>query len=106
MDDAMKKLGLTLVLLALLPSMAQAQRRPNLPDQNSRATEWAPIDKSMTVLLDEGWKIVSFSNYQTEMFSDNVNSYTFILSNGAKYILCFIDNPEINNSNSKCRALN
>lgn len=102
----MKKLGLALVLLALFPAMAQAQRRPNLPDANSRATEWAPVDKSLTTLLDEGWKIISFNNYQTEMFNDNVNSYTFILSNGGKYILCFIDNPEINNSNSKCRALN
>lgn len=101
-----KKLGLALVLLALFPSLAQAQRRPALPDPNSRATEWAPVDKSLTALLDEGWKIISFNDYQTEMFSQNVSAYTFILSNGGKYILCFIENPEINNANSKCRALN
>ena len=60
----------------------------------------------MTELLDAGWRIVAYSNDQTEMFQNNENSFSFILTDGRKYITCMIDSPSVNDANSKCRALN
>lgn len=102
----MRKFGLVFALLALVPSVVDAQARRPRVDLHERATEWAPVAQSMTELLDAGWKIVAFNNYQTEMFEQNENSFSFILQNGSKYIICMLDNPSINDTNSKCRALN
>lgn len=102
----MKAFGLALALLALAPSVVSAQARLPRPDRAERPTEWAPLTQSMTELLDLGWRIVAFNNYQTEMFKDNDSSYSFILNNGSKYVICIIDNPAMNDANSKCRALN
>ncbi len=40
------------------------------------------------------------------MFQNNENSFSFILTDGRKYITCMIDSPSVNDANSKCRALN
>lgn len=102
----MKTFGLVFALLALVPSVVDAQARRPRADRHERPTEWAPLPHSLTELLDQGWKIVAFNNYQTEMFDENENSFSFILNSGAKYIICILDNPAINDANSKCRALN
>lgn len=103
----MPKSGLFLALLLLLFPFGKAEARKQEPvNSYERATDWVPLEKSMTDLLNEGWRIIGFNNYETEMFSDNFSSYSFILSSGNKFILCFLVDPAMNNAKSKCRALN
>ena len=103
----MPRLGLFLALLALLFPVSEAQARKQPPvNTYETATMWVPLAKSMTDLLNEGWVITGFNNYQTEIFSENIASYSFVLSNRNKYIMCFLENPAMNDAKSKCRALN
>lgn len=103
----MQKSGLLLALPAFLLSAGTAEaRKQEEVDTYERQTDWVPLTKSMTELLNEGWKITGFNDYQTEMFSNNFSSYTFLLSSGNKYIICFMVSPAMNDAKSKCRALN
>ena len=103
----MQKPGLFLALLLMLFPVASAEARKQEPmNTYERPTDWVPLSKSMTELLNEGWKIVGFNDYQTEMFSENFTSYSFILSSGNKYVICFMASPAMNDAKSKCRALN
>ena len=105
----MRKFTLLLALLVMVPTVVEAQgRRQRVPDPDPqhRATDWIPLSQSMTELLNAGWKIISHANYRTEMFDPNTESFSFILTNGDRYVICMIDDPAMNNSTSKCRALN
>jgi len=104
----MQKPGLFLALLLMLFPLGSAEARKKEEPVNTyeRPTDWVPLTQSMTDLLNAGWKIIGFNDYQTEMFSDNFSSYTFTLSNGGKYVICFIVSPAMNDAKSKCRALN
>lgn len=104
----MQRLFLITALLLSLCAGGQAEARKKEPvvDTYERVTDWVPIPKSMSELLNEGWKIVGFNDYQTEMFSDNITSHTFVLANGSKYVICFLIDPAMNDTKSKCRALN
>jgi len=78
---------------ALQSTFASAQETP---------TRWAPIEKSMTTLLNEGWHINSYSNSTAlpDVF------FTFLLSKESKVVICIVDNPRPNSAISRCRALN
>jgi len=103
----MQKFFLTVALILSLFVGGKAEARKQEPvDTYERATDWVPLSQSMTELLNQGWKIVGFNDYQTEMFSDNFTSYSFILSSGSKYAICFLASPAMNDAKSKCRALN
>lgn len=103
----MQRLFLIMALLLSLFVGGQAEARKQEPvDTYERVTDWVPVQKSMSELLNEGWKIISFNDYQTEMFSDNITSHAFVLANGNKYIICFLIGPAMNDAKSKCRALN
>ena len=64
-------------------------------------TRWAPIEQSMTTLLNEGWRITSHANVQ-----ETVNSFSFVLSKESKVVICIVDSPQPNKAVSRCRALN
>ena len=75
-------------------------------------TEWAPLAKSLTVLLNEGWRIISHGNakavsqsYQTQSNS-LTETYSFVLARENKVVICLIYDPTPNNAVSRCRALN
>jgi hypothetical protein len=103
----MQRLFLITALLFSLFAGGQAEARKKEPvDTYERVTDWVPVQKSMSELLNEGWKIVGFNDYQTEMFSDNITSHAFVLANGNKYVICFLIDPAMNDAKSKCRALN
>jgi len=93
-----------LAVLSLLLSLGSAVAQD--VDTYERDTKWLPVTASMTDLINQGWRIVSFNNYETEMFEQNNASYTFILFNDETYILCFLVDPAMFNAKSKCRALN
>lgn len=107
----MRKFTLLLALLVMVPTVVEAQgRRQRVPDPDPqhRATDWIPLSQSMTELLNAGWKIISHAHYQTEVFNSNPNieSFSFILTNGNRYVICMIDDPVMNNTTTRCRALN
>ena len=62
-------------------------------------TQWAPIEKSLTALLNEGWRIVSYSS------GDNV-AFSFVLMRESKVVICLLNVPKPNDAASRCRALN
>ena len=75
-------------------------------------TEWLPLTKSLTVLLNEGWRIISHGNskavsqsYQTQPNS-LTETYSFVLAKESKVVICLIYGPQPNNAVSRCRALN
>lgn len=103
----MQRMFFIAALLFSLFAGGQAEARKKEPvDTYERVTAWVPVSKSMSELLNEGWKIVGFNDYQTEIFSDNITSHAFILTNGNKHIICFLIDPAMNDAKSKCRALN
>lgn len=66
-------------------------------------TEWAPIAKSLTVLLNEGWRITSHTHTED---STSPTIFTFVLAKADKVVICLIAKPQPNNAASRCRALN
>lgn len=62
-------------------------------------TEWTPIAKSMTALLNEGWRITAHGNSSP--------SYSFVLTKESKAVICIIVvDFRVNDVASRCRALN
>jgi hypothetical protein len=93
-----------LVLNLLHSSIASAQEV---------RTDWAPLTKSLTVLLNEGWRIISYSNSkavtytkQTDQTNILTELYSFVLAKESKVVICLIYDPQPNNAASRCRALN
>ena len=102
------------LLLAVL--VANLLHSPIASAQEAR-TEWAPLAKSLTVLLNEGWRIISHGNskavtqsYQTQTNQTQTNIltelYSFVLAKENKVVICVIYDPQPNNAISRCRALN
>jgi hypothetical protein len=92
-----------LVVNLLHSSIASAQER----------TEWAPLAKSLTVLLNEGWRIIAHGNSKavTQSYEGGIGNnlselYTFVLAKESKVVICLIYDPQPNNAASRCRALN
>lgn len=82
-ENEARKFGLIFVLfLCLFSGEAAGARKLEPVDTFERVTEWVPLSKSMTELLNEGWRIVGINDYETEMFSDNIASCSFILTSG------------------------
>ena len=84
----------------------------SLASAQETRTEWAPLPKSLTVLLNEGWRIISHSNSKavTQSYQTQSNSltelYSFVLAKENKVVICLIYDPQPNNAISRCRALN
>lgn len=106
----------TLLLSCLLAPLAAAAQQ---------ATEWKAVDRSLSALLNEGWRVESMNYNQVlerEFHSANnaVNSfqawalaavpkgleYNFLLSKGGKWIVCIVIGPAVDDAKSRCRALN
>ena len=66
-------------------------------------TEWAPLAKSLTFLLNEGWRIISYGNSKSDQ---TPNVFSFVLAKENKVVICLISDPQPNNAISRCRALN
>jgi hypothetical protein len=79
---------------------------------NSEPTKWEDAKTSMSALLDNGWQIVGHGATRvaangiggTSAFDQNF--FTFILTNGRKYMFCISENPRPPIANaSSCRKL-
>jgi hypothetical protein len=103
----------TLLLAGLVVQLLYA---PVASAQEAR-TQWTPIEKSLTALLNEGWRIISHSGgpvVATVTSTDAViyktisttYSLSFVLMRESKVAICLVDGPEPNNASSRCRALN
>lgn len=79
---------------ALQSTPASAQEAP---------TQWAPIEQSMTALLNEGWRINSHTDAQMPAVP---SSFSFVLSKESKFVICIVAGPQPNKAISRCRALN
>ncbi len=103
----MKKLTACLLLAAPLLAAPGAFAQ-------TLGTQWTGMSESLTQLLNSGWTIVSHNNYETEMFSENVTVYSFVVTKDGKYAVCELNNPGVTNTNPKkgrvassyCIALN
>jgi hypothetical protein len=85
---------------------------PSLSETLSNTTMWKPVDKSLTELLNSGWKIighgtnrVATSGYIGVIAYDEV-TYTFVLYKDGKNITCLVGEPRPGNTVSRCRQLN
>jgi hypothetical protein len=62
---------------------------------HSEPTKWEDAKTSMSNLLDSGWQIIGHSFNRVAASNTAIGSgfdeksFTFILTNGRKYILCF-----------------
>jgi hypothetical protein len=79
----------------------------------SEPTKWEDAKTSMSTLLDGGWQIIGHSFNRVAASNTAIGSgfdeksFTFILTNGRKYILCASENPKPPIANiSACRKLN
>jgi hypothetical protein len=93
----------SLLLLTSQVSLATAPRSK---------TTWRIVEKSLSELLDSGWKMTGHgtnraktSGYHGVSQYDQV-AYTFTLYRDGKYIMCIIAEPSPDNAYSYCRALN
>jgi hypothetical protein len=74
-------------------------------------TTWRVVNKSLSELLDSGWKIIGHGSNRvviapyTNGASDE-ETYSYILHKDGKYVSCLIRNPRPDNSYSSCRQLN
>lgn len=85
-------------LLLLAGLLANLLLGPFASAQEAR-TQWAPIEKSLTALLNEGWRIISYSSGDNLVFS-------FVLMRESKVVICLLNVPKPNDAASRCRALN
>lgn len=102
MKRALLLAGLVVKLLYVPTASAQEAR-----------TQWTPIEKPLTALLNEGWRIISHSeghpvtSFNSTTTNLNVQStYSFVLMRESKVAICLLWDPKPNNANSRCRALN
>lgn len=62
------------------------------------------MDKTMSDLLNEGWKITSHTEY---VYGRGQVDYSFVLSKDNKAAICFVDDANAKKTTSSvCRALN
>jgi hypothetical protein len=79
---------------------------------HSIPTQWDDAKMSMKDLLNIGWRLTSHGTNRVAANSNSGNSFdvetfSFILTNGDKYIICFVENPRPPVANAaSCRRLN
>ncbi|MDR7194567.1 hypothetical protein [Luteimonas terrae] len=73
---------------------------------NAVSTRWTPLENSMEALLNDGWRITSSAIVRANYNSDSRNRFTFTLEKSAKFVICIVDDPALNDAVSACRALN
>lgn len=99
-----------LLALAAMPGLAQER------------TEWGEIRKSMSALLNEGWRVENMTYGQIlrrETVGGTVPGdspsvaavpdgleYNFLLSRQGKWAVCVLLNPKVGDTTSRCRSLN
>jgi hypothetical protein len=75
-------------------------------------TQWDDARMSMRDLLNVGWKLTSHGTNRVAANSNSgngfdVETFSFILAKGDKYIICFVENPRPPIANAaSCRKLN
>jgi hypothetical protein len=75
-------------------------------------TQWDDVKMSMKDLLNVGWQLTSHGTNRVAANSSSGNSFdvetfSFILTKGSKYIICFVENPRPPVANAaSCRRLN
>jgi hypothetical protein len=127
-------IGLAIISLPIFSSTSVAQAPEQTPEQipdyvpeqtpaqapapaqapNYKPTMWVAVDKSLTELLDSGWRITNYSTYVHTMDTRGITSVTrtyetthvYLLYKNGKTISCMIVDPQRNNSYSRCRQLN
>lgn len=78
----MRAFGLLLAMLSFLAApFAAANEKEHI---YRYPTMWLPVHQSLTELLNEGWRIAGFNDYETETHTNNHVAYTFVLTNGKK----------------------
>jgi hypothetical protein len=94
-----------LILLNCDPSSAE--------NPNSQKTKWEVVNRSLTDLLNDGWRLVNQSSDRAAIATAggvgafDVQTHHFLLLKNGKYITCIISNPRVvEGAYSKCRALN
>jgi hypothetical protein len=103
-------IGLASISLVMFSNASIAQA------PNRQSTMWNVVDKSLTQLLDSGWKIISQSGYRVfisrvvgirrEIEESDETTHIYTLYKDGKNISCLVANPQPNNAHSKCRRLN
>jgi hypothetical protein len=80
---------------------------------NRKRTMWNVVDKSLTDLLNEGWKPVNQISDRAAIATTrgegafDEQTFGFLLVRNGKYITCLITNPKVvEGAYSRCRALN
>jgi hypothetical protein len=127
-------IGLAIISLPIFSSASIAQAQEQTPEQipdyvpeqtpaqapapaqvpNYKPTMWVPIDKSLTELLNSGWRVTNYSTYVytmdrrggLSMTRTYETTHVYLLYKDGKTISCMIVDPERNNSFSRCRQLN
>ena len=75
------------------------------PTVFAQATKWERVDKTLEVLLNEGWRIES---YNPRKEPNGSLTQTFVLTRASKYVLCdvFLDQMSPPARFSRCFAIN
>ncbi len=93
----------TLLLAGLVASILYG---PIVSAQGT-STQWTPVERSMTALLNEGWRVISHSQSQAVDSHDNIfTAFSFVLMKESKVMICLFDRPTPDNATSRCRSLN
>ena len=97
MDKRHVRIALAVVCSIIYPFGNNALSEPTL---------WKPLNKGVTTLLNEGWRIVTSNELQWEAAMDSQHVLSFILEKGGKYVRCEMVDPSPNKSLSNCMSLN
>ncbi len=95
-----------LIFYFLLPTVLFQNSAYSIP------TQWEDTKISMKDLLNVGWRLTSHGTNRVAANSSSGNSFdvetfSFILTKGEKYIICFVENPRPPLANAaSCRKLN
>ena len=93
----------TLLLASLVFSLLHGP----IASAQGTLTQWTPVEKSLTTLLNEGWRIISHSESRAVDKHDNhFSAYSFVLMKESKVVICIFDRPMPNSATSRCRGLN
>lgn len=75
------------------------------PTVLAQTTKWERVDKTLEVLLNEGWRIESYNPRKER--NDSL-THTFVLTQASKYVLCdvFLSQTTPPSRFSRCFAIN
>jgi hypothetical protein len=100
---------LTLVVIGLgVDCISVSAQNPN-----SQRTMWEVVNKSLTDLLNDGWRPINQASDRAAIATTggvgafDVQTHQYLLSRNGKYITCVISNPRVvEGAYSQCRLLN